>query len=110
MVRVAVLDDYQNVALKMADWSSLPAGTRVEVFSDHLHDIEAVAERLREFEVVVAMRERTPFQRDLLEKLPRLELLVTTGNQNAADRRRGGARAGRDRPPVPARSASEPRS
>lgn len=84
MVRVAVLDDYQNVALKMADWSGLPAGTDVQVFSDHLDDIEAVAERLREFEVVVAMRERTPFQRDLLEKLPRLELLVTTGNQNAA--------------------------
>ena len=68
----------------MADWSSLPAGTEVHTFSDHLDDIEAVAERLREFEIVVAMRERTPFTRDLLEKLPRLELLVTTGSQNAA--------------------------
>ncbi len=84
MVRVAVLDDYQDVAMKVADWSVLPAGTEIETFSDHLHDIEAVAERLREFPVVVAMRERTPFQRDLLEKLPKLELLVTTGMQNAA--------------------------
>ncbi len=83
-MRVAVLDDYQNVAMEVADWSSLPAGTEVQTFSDHLDDIEAVAERLREFEIVVAMRERTPFTRDLLEKLPRLELLITTGSQNAA--------------------------
>ena len=84
MVRVAVLDDYQGVALDMADWDSLPADAEVRVFSDHLDDVEAVAERLREFEVVVAMRERTPFPRELLERLPRLELLVTTGSRNAA--------------------------
>ena len=83
-MRVAVLDDYQNVAMEVADWSVLPAGTEVQTFSDHLGDIEAVAERLREFEIVVAMRERTPFPRELLEKLPRLELLITTGSQNAA--------------------------
>ena len=83
-MRVAVLDDYQNVAMEVADWSSLPAGTEVQTFSDHFDDLEAVAERLREFEIVVAMRERTPFTRDLLEKLPRLELLITTGSQNAA--------------------------
>lgn len=83
-MRVAVLDDYQSVAMEVADWSSLPAGTEVQTFSDHLDDIEAVAERLREFEIVVAMRERTPFTRDLLEKLPKLELLITTGSQNAA--------------------------
>ena len=84
MVRVAVLDDYQGVALDMADWDSLPAGAEVRAFSDHLDDVEAIAERLRGFEVVVAMRERTPFPRELLERLPRLELLVTTGSQNAA--------------------------
>ncbi len=83
-MRVAVLDDYQSVAMEVADWSVLPAGTEVQTFSDHLHDIEAVAERLRDFEIVVAMRERTPFPRELLEKLPRLELLITTGSQNAA--------------------------
>ncbi len=84
MVRIAVLDDYQGVALEMADWSVLPPDAKVEVFSDHLEGQEAISERLREFEVVVAMRERTPFPRALLEKLPRLELLVTTANQNAA--------------------------
>ena len=83
-MRIAVLDDYQSVALEMADWSVLPPNTEVEVFSDHLDDLEAISERLREFEVVVAMRERTPFTRELLEKLPKLELLVTTGSQNAA--------------------------
>ena len=84
MVRIAVLDDYQGVALEMADWSVLPPDAKVEVFSDHLEDQAAVAARLREFEVVVAMRERTPFPRALLEKLPRLELLVTTASHNAA--------------------------
>ena len=84
MVRIAVLDDYQGVALELADWSVLPADTKVEVFSDHLEDQGAVAERLREFEVVVAMRERTPFPRALLEQVPGLQLLVTTANQNAA--------------------------
>jgi phosphoglycerate dehydrogenase-like enzyme len=84
MVRVAVLDDYQGVAMEMADWNILPQNTKVEAFTDHLDDLEAISERLREFEVVVAMRERTPFTRDLLERLPKLELLVTTGSQNAA--------------------------
>ena len=83
-MRVAVLDDYQSVAMEVADWSVLPAGTEVQTFSDHLDDIEAVAERLQDFEIVVAMRERTPFPRELLERLPRLELLITTGSQNAA--------------------------
>lgn len=84
MARVAILDDYQGVALRMADWSSLPGGTEVEVFRDHLPDLGAVAARLADFEVVVAMRERTPFPRVLLERLPRLRLLVTTGMRNAA--------------------------
>ena len=83
-MRVAVLDDYQSVAMEVADWSVLPKGTEVQTFSDHLDDIEAVAERLQDFEIVVAMRERTPFPRELLERLPRLELLITTGSQNAA--------------------------
>ena len=77
MVRVAVLDDYQGVAMKMADWTVLPSNTEVQTFEDHLSDQDAVVERLKEFEVVVAMRERTPFPRQLLERLPRLRLLVT---------------------------------
>jgi len=82
--RIAVLDDYQEVALGLADWSALPSTCRVRAYRDHLREEQAVAERLAEFEAVVAMRERTPFTRSLLEKLPRLRLLVTTGMRNAA--------------------------
>ena len=70
MVRVAVLDDYQDVARKMTDWSVLPADVEVAVFRDHLTDQAAVAERLKDFDIVMAMRERTPFPRTLLEQLP----------------------------------------
>lgn len=84
MVRVAVLDDYQDVARKMTDWSVLPADVEVEVFRDHLTGQAAVAERLKDFDIVMAMRERTPFPRTLLEQLPRLRLLTTTGMRNAA--------------------------
>src|SRR2546426_5014615 len=84
MARVAVLDDYQGVALEMADWSVLPPACRVEVFRDHLTDLDALADRLRDFEIVTCMRERTPFRRDLLERLPNLRLLVTTGMRTAA--------------------------
>jgi phosphoglycerate dehydrogenase-like enzyme len=84
MTRVAILDDYQNVAMGLADWKSLPVGTEVVAFRDHLHEIDAVAKRLADFEVVVAMRERTAFPRALLEKLPKLRLLVTTGMRNAS--------------------------
>ena len=84
MASIAVLDDYQGVALKMADWSVLPPESQVRVFRDHLSDQGAVAERLRDFELVVAMRERTPFSRSQMERLPNLKLLVTTGMRNAA--------------------------
>ena len=84
MLRVAVLDDYQDVARKMTDWSVLPADVEVEVFRDHLTDQAAVAKRLKDFDIVMAMRERTPFPRTLLEQLPRLQLLTTTGMRNAA--------------------------
>jgi phosphoglycerate dehydrogenase-like enzyme len=83
-LRIAILDDYQDVALRFADWAALPAGSRVQAFRDHLTDERAVAERLADFEVVVVMRERTPFKASLLERLPRLRLLVTTGARNAA--------------------------
>jgi len=84
MVRVAVLDDYQHVALPMADWSVLPADVEVQVFSDHLTDQDALVERLKNFEIIMAMRERTSFPRSLLERLPALRLLTTTGMRNAA--------------------------
>jgi phosphoglycerate dehydrogenase-like enzyme len=84
MPRVAILDDYQGVALEMANWSALPSDCQVQVFGDHLTDLAALAERLSHFEIITCMRERTPFRRDLLERLPHLRLLVTTGMRNAA--------------------------
>src|SRR4051794_9813849 len=84
MHRIAVLDDYQQVAGQFADWSTLPEPAEVVHFHDHVDDQDALAARLGPFDVVVAMRERTPLKRDLLERLPNLKLLVTTGERNAA--------------------------
>ncbi len=81
-VRVAVLDDYQRVALSVVDWSTLGGQVGVVAFPDHLSDDDTIVERLRDFDVVVAMRERTPFPRTVLQRLPRLGLLVTTGMRN----------------------------
>jgi phosphoglycerate dehydrogenase-like enzyme len=92
--RIAILDDYQGVALRQADWKSLPADAAVVVFRDHLADPEAVAARLAGFDVVMALRERTPFPRGLLERLPRLRLLVTAGMRNAAIDLRAAAERG----------------
>ena len=84
MPRAAVLDDYQEVAREMTDWGSLPAGVSVDFFADHLSADDDVARRLAPYEIVVAMRERTPFQRTLFSRLPNLKLLVTTGMRNAS--------------------------
>lgn len=81
-MRIAILDDYQGVAMSSADWGSI-SDAEVTTFTDHLDDIEALAGRLRDFEVIVAMRERTPFPRALLERLDKLKLLITTGGRNA---------------------------
>ena len=82
--KLAILDDYQGIALELADWSVLPNNIEITVFRDTLADIESVAERLETFEILAAMRERTPFPRPLFEKLPNLKLLVTTGMRNGA--------------------------
>jgi phosphoglycerate dehydrogenase-like enzyme len=82
-VRIAVLDDYQYVASGFADWTTLPDGSAVEFFHDNIQDVPRLAARLAPFDVVVAMRERTPFAADLLDRLPDLKLLVTTGSWNA---------------------------
>lgn len=82
--RLAVLDDWQQVALASADWSPLDGRVAIDVHSDHLTDPDALAERLGPHEVIVAMRERTPFPATLLERLPNLRLLVTTGTRNAS--------------------------
>lgn len=83
-MRIAVLDDYQNVAKDMANWSTLGPKAAVSVFSDHLTSEDAVADRLKGFDVVVGMRERTAFPKTLLSRLPDLKLLITTGMANAS--------------------------
>ena len=83
-MRVAILDDYQRVALSMADWPSIGAGVSVHPFHDRLGSEDHIAERLRNFDVIVAMRERTPLPATLIERLPLLKLIVTTGRRNAA--------------------------
>jgi len=82
--RVAVLDDYQNVALASADWSALDGRVSVTVFNDHLADPDAVVARLRPFEIVCVMRERTPMTRAIIEQLPSLRLIASTGPGNAS--------------------------
>jgi len=83
-MRVAVLDDYQHVATTMADWTQLPKNVTVTCFTDHEPRPDALAERLKGYEIVCIMRERTPFTRAVFEKLPDLKLLVTTGMRNAS--------------------------
>jgi phosphoglycerate dehydrogenase-like enzyme len=84
MSLVTVLDDYQSVALASADWSDVLASHRVEVITEHIADESALVCRLAHSEIVVAMRERTPFPAQVLAKLPALQLLVTTGMVNAS--------------------------
>lgn len=83
-VKVAVLDDYQSVALEMADWSVLREKADVAVFRDHLSEPTQIIARLQPFEVVCVMRERTPLPRSILEQLPNLKLICSTGPRNAS--------------------------
>ncbi|MDE2779983.1 MAG: D-2-hydroxyacid dehydrogenase family protein [Chloroflexota bacterium] len=83
-MKIAVLDDYQNVAREMADWSALPSSAEIEVFQDHLANEDRLVERLQSFNAVIGMRERTPFPRSVLSQLPDLKLLITTGGRNAS--------------------------
>jgi phosphoglycerate dehydrogenase-like enzyme len=83
-MRVAILDDYQGVALDSADWSAVQARGDVTAYRDHLADEGAVADRLQDADAVILMRERTPFPRSLFERLPNLRLLVTAGMRNAS--------------------------
>lgn len=83
-MKVAILDDYQGAALASADWSAVEQRAEVTAYADHIDDANALIERLHDAEVIVAMRERTPFPRALIERLPNLRLLVTTGARNAS--------------------------
>lgn len=81
-MRVAILDDYQNTALASADWSLISGRTEIEVFTDHLFDEDEIVRRLQDFEVICAMRERTPFTSSLIERLPNLKLIISSGMRN----------------------------
>jgi phosphoglycerate dehydrogenase-like enzyme len=83
-VRVAILDDYQSVALTSADWSPVSARAEVTVFTDHLFDPDELVERLAPFDAVMVMRERTPLPRSIIERLPKLKLIASTGPANAS--------------------------
>jgi len=93
-MKVAILDDYQDVALRLADWSAVRRRAEITVFNDHLADPAAVVERLRPFDVVCVMRERTPLSRDILQQLPRLKLIASTGLRNASIDMRAAAERG----------------
>jgi D-3-phosphoglycerate dehydrogenase len=82
--RCAVLDDYQNVALKFADWEQVAGDVDVTVFNTPMDGPEVVRRTLRDFHIVCMMRERTPFRRDTLAALPDLRLLITTGARNGS--------------------------
>jgi phosphoglycerate dehydrogenase-like enzyme len=91
--KIALMDDYQNVALKSADWSVLRDQADITVFQDHLADPDAVIERLLPFDVVCVVRERTPLPRKVIERSPNLKLIASTGLRKRVDRcRRRGAR------------------
>jgi phosphoglycerate dehydrogenase-like enzyme len=82
--KIAVLDDYQNVALDSADWSALRDRADIAVFQNHVADPDAVIERLLPFDVICVMRERTPLPRSIIERLPNLKLIASTGPVNAS--------------------------
>src|SRR6266478_3998870 len=83
-IKIAVLDDYQNISLRMADWSSIPGNPEIKVFNTHISGEEALVQRLFPFDVVCIMRERTQMSATLLDRLPNLKLIASTGPRNAA--------------------------
>jgi phosphoglycerate dehydrogenase-like enzyme len=83
-MKVAILDDYQNVALKFADWSGVSKRAQIDVFNDHVAEPDAVVERLRPYDVLAVMRERTPLRRELIERLPNLKMIASNAPRNAS--------------------------
>jgi phosphoglycerate dehydrogenase-like enzyme len=83
-MKVAILDDYQNVALRMADWTPVSSRAEITVFTDHVADPDELVARLTPFDVVFVMRERTPLSREILQRLPQLKMIASTGPFNAS--------------------------
>ena len=84
LIQIGILDDYQGVALQSADWSPLAEKAQITVFRDHLTNSASLVERLKPFDVLCVMRERTPLTREILEQLPELKLIASTGARNAS--------------------------
>src|SRR6202161_4940810 len=84
VVRCAILDDYQNIALKVADFSKVKSEVEFKTFNEHLGGPDKVIAALKGFEIVIAMRERTGFPKAVIDALPDLRLLITTGMRNAS--------------------------
>ena len=83
-LRCAILDDYLNLSLKVADWSKVEDRVDITVFNQPFASQENAISALRDFEIILAMRERTPFPRAMFDQLPKLKLLITSGMRNAA--------------------------
>jgi phosphoglycerate dehydrogenase-like enzyme len=83
-LRCAILDDYQNVVLSSADWSKVKGDIDIKVFNEHLGGPDRVIAALKDFAIIVAMRERTGFPKQVIDALPNLKLLITTGMRNAS--------------------------
>jgi phosphoglycerate dehydrogenase-like enzyme len=83
-LRCAILDDYQNIALSSADWSPIKGDVDLKAFDTHLGGADKVIAALQDFDIVVAMRERTGFPKPVIDALPKLKLLITTGMRNAS--------------------------
>lgn len=83
-LRCAVLDDYQNVALTSADWGPLMDQVEIQTFNNYMGSEDKVIQELQDFDIVVLMRERTPFPEKVISQLPKLKLLITSGMRNAS--------------------------
>lgn len=83
-MQIAILDDYQDIALSAADWSEVAKKANIRVFHNHVADPEALVEQLKPYTVLCIMRERTPLNREILSQLPELKLIVSTGQRNAS--------------------------
>jgi len=81
-MHIAILDDYFDAARHLADWSQLAGRADIRVFTEPLGGEDQAAKKLADFEIIVGMRERTPFPATLIRRLPKLKLLITTGMRN----------------------------
>lgn len=84
MIRIAILDDYQKIALTSADWSAVEKMAEITVFHDHLTDSDSLVERLKPFDAICVMRERTPLTGEILSRLPNLKFIGSNAPYNAS--------------------------